>query len=324
MKYSAGRGALWAVAALLMAALIYWGRHDLNRILELDPYWVAVCFGGTLGVAVCAALKWHIALNAMDERRAAHFGSLLHYFMIGRAVGLLIPMDVSDLGVRTLSLKLDHSVSVKRASYSVYLDRAFDLMITLIFIVPSVMFIAGGISPRTCMIAYAALVAAGLLSFVFFGRRSMQGLQGLFQLLFRLVCKIPWVGRRLGAEAELGSMDPGGVAAVAPWLFVLSIVKFIFMALRYYSIGAAIGIGLDFTEITGFVPGAQFAALFALTPGGLGIADWSWSGLLFKIGVGKQLLVPYLISLRLVISVSIVVLALVSRLAYRKPAAGGE
>ena len=319
MRDFAGRRVLWAVAAVLMAALIYWGRRDLHRILELDPYWVAVCAAGTLGVAVCAALKWWISLRAMGETGAAHFGSLLHYFMIGRAIGLVIPMDISDLGVRTMSLKMDHSVSVKRASYSVYLDRAFDLIVTVIFLAPSVLFIAGTVSARLCVALYAAVFAVGFLCFVFLGRQSMRALQWFFQLLFKLVCRIPWVGRRVGGESNVDWLDSAGIAHIAPGLFLISGAKLMCMVLRYYSIAVAIGITLSFEDVTAFVPSAQFAALFALTPGGLGIADWSWSGLLYKIGVGKQSIVPYLISLRLVIALSIVVLALVSRMMYRKP-----
>jgi uncharacterized membrane protein YbhN (UPF0104 family) len=319
MRDFAGRRILWIVAALLMAALIYWGRKDLHLVLTLDLRWVGVCFAGTLGVALCAALKWRISLNAIGEKRAAHFGSLLHYFMIGRAIGLVLPMDVSDLGVRTMSLKYDHSVSVGRASYSVFLDRTFDVMVAGIFLVPSVLFIAGTLPARACMILYALTYAAGFLSLVLFGRQSMRMLQGLFRFLFRLVCRIPWVGKRAGDGTDIDLLDSSEVAPIAPNLFLVSGLKFLFISLRYYAIAAALGIALGSDEIMAFVPSAQYAALLALTPGGLGIADWSWSGLLYKIGVGKEHLVPYLISLRLVITLSVVALALISRLAYRKP-----
>ena len=319
MRDFAGRRILWFVAAVLMAALIYWGRHELHLVLTLDPLWVAVCFGGTLGVALCAALKWKIALSAVGEKEAAHFGSLLHYFMIGRAIGLVFPMDVSDLGVRTMSLKYDHSVSVSKASYSVFLDRMFDVIVAGLFLVPSVLFIAGALPAGTCMALYALIYVAGLLSFVFFGRMTMEILQRLFRFLFRLVCRIPWVGKRVGSGSDLDLLESSQVAPMAAGLFLVSGLKFFFISLRYYAIAAAIGMTLGFDEITAFVPSAQYAALLALTPGGLGIADWSWSGLLYKIGVGKEHLVPYLISLRLVITLSVIALALISRLTYRKP-----
>lgn len=324
MRNFAGRRILWFIAAVLMAGLIYWGRHDLHLILRLDPYWVALCFAGTAGIALCAALKWQVSLKALGEVEATHFGSLLHYFMMGKAFGLLLPMDLSDLGVRTMSLKFDHSMPLGRASYSVYLDRTFDLILTAILVVPSVLFIAGAITAGLSMALYGIAFTAGLLSFVFFGRQSMGLLSGLFRLLFRLVCRIPYIGRMAARESEIDRLDSSEVTHIAPQLFLLSGVKFLFMALRYFSIAAAIGIALGYWEITAFVPSAQFAALFALTPGGLGITDWSWSGLLYKIGVGKELIVPYLISLRLVITLSIIILATVSRLVYRKPASRKE
>ena len=91
-----------------------------------------------------------------------------------------------------------------------------------------------------------------------------------------------------------------------------------FTAMRFVTMAEAVGLGLGADKILLFVPSAQFAALLALTPGGLGIADWSWSGLLYKIGADRHLIVPYLVSLRLVVSLSIVVIAGVSWLVFRK------
>jgi uncharacterized membrane protein YbhN (UPF0104 family) len=89
-------------------------------------------------------------------------------------------------------------------------------------------------------------------------------------------------------------------------------------------LAVAMSMALGVREILLFVPGAQFAAMFALTPGGLGIADWSWSGLLYQIGADKHMIVPYLVSLRLVITISIIVLAGISRLLYRNPNKEGD
>ena len=129
--------------------------------------------------------------------------------------------------------------------------------------------------------------------------------------------------KRFGFSIDTIAFDPlldsSEVTLIAPRLFLISGLKFVLVSLRYYAIAATLGIALGSGEVMAFVPSAQYAALLALTPGGLGIADWSWSGLLYKIGVGREHLVPYLISLRLVITLSVILLALISRLAYRKP-----
>lgn len=313
------RGALWLLAIGLMAGFVYWGRHDLDKVMRLEPLYVGICAACTAGIAIISALKWRVALNSMGESGAAHFGSLLYYFMFGRVVGLVLPMDVSDLGVRAMSLKFNHSVSIGRASYSVYMDRTFDLVVAGLFLVPSILSILGVIEVVTGLVLLGALFLFGLASFVFWGSQTMIVIVWIFHQLFKAVCKLPWLRERVDPDAERELFAERDFGPAAPSLFLLSIAKFFFTAMRFVSIAVAMGVSLSVGKILLFVPGAQFAALFALTPGGLGIADWSWSALLIKIGADDHMVVPYLISLRVVISLSIIVLMGFSRLLYRKP-----
>ncbi len=315
--------ALWILALVLMAGFVYWGRHNLDKVLRLEPRYVGLCFACTAGIAVISALKWRVALRSIGEADAAHFGSLLYYFMFGRAVGLVLPMDVSDFSVRTMSLKLNHSISIGRASYSVYMDRTFDLVVAGLFLVPSILSIVGTIEPVTGLWLFAACFVFGVVSFAFWGRQTMIVIVFIFHQLFRAVCRIRWIGRRVDHDAERKLFAERDYGPVAAPLFLLSSVKFFLTAMRFVTIGAAMGVTLGAAKLLLFVPGAQFAALFALTPGGLGIADWSWSALLIKIGADETVIVPYLISLRVVISLSIIVLAAFSRLLYRKPGQEG-
>jgi uncharacterized membrane protein YbhN (UPF0104 family) len=228
-------------------------------------------------------------------------------------------MDVSDFGVRTMSLKLNHSVSIGRASYSVYMDRTFDLVVAGLLQVPSILSILGVISVSTGLVLFGGLAIFGMVSFGFWGTQTMIVIVFIFHQLFKAVCKVPWISKRVDQDAERKLFVKRDYGDAAPWLYLLSIAKFGFTALRFVAIAAAMKVGVGSAEILLFVPGAQFAALFALTPGGLGIADWSWSALLIKIGADDSVVVPYLISLRVVISLSIIVIAGFSRLFYRKP-----
>jgi hypothetical protein len=222
-----------------------------------------------------------------------------------------------------MALKLDHSVSIGRGSYSVYLDRTFDVVVAGLFLIPSILQISGVIQAGTGLVIITCTFLTGLLGFFFFARQTMTLLSFIFRSLFRVVCRIPWIGRRVHFDTESRILEEADVTSVAMPLYVLSGLKFFFTALRFIVIGAAMGIGTGAGDILLFVPSAQFTAMFALTPGGLGIADWSWSGLLYEMGVGKEESVPYLISLRLVISLSIVALAVLSRLLHKKPGVEG-
>jgi uncharacterized protein (TIRG00374 family) len=319
MKALLGKRALWVAAAILMAGLVYWGRHDLGKIGTLSPLPLVLCFICTAGIAVCSALKWKVAIRSMGETQATHLGSLLHYFMIGRVLGLVVPMDVGDMAARTASLKMDHSMPIGRASYSVYLDRIFDVAVGGILFVPSVLFIVGAVSARVGIAVYGVAFLAGLVSFVFLGRQTADFLLVLFHLLFRAACKIPGIRSRVDVEAERALLTASSSRSVARTLYLLSGVKFLFTAMRFASIALAMRLGVGVVDMLLFAPGAQVAAVISFTPGGMGIVDWSWSGLLYKIGVDRHDIVPYLVSLRLATWISVLVLAGLSRLVYRRP-----
>jgi uncharacterized protein (TIRG00374 family) len=319
MKGMVNRRILWVVAAVLMAAFLYRGRGDLHQVLNLDPLMVGICFACTVGIAITSAIKWKVALRSLGETGATHFGSLVYYFMCGRAVGLVFPMDASDFGVRTMSLKFDHSMSIGKASYSVYLDRTFDLVIAGVLLIPSILFVTGAISPLTGLILFFVTFTAGLVFFMFFKREAALVLSIIFKFLFKALCKIPWIGKRVEFEAEKKMLEGAEYQSAAPALYALSGLKFVFTAMRFVVIAAAIGMSLKALEVLVFVPSSQFVALFAITPGGLGISDWTWFGLLYRIGAEEKMIVPYLVSVRVVVSLSIVVLAALSRLLYRKP-----
>jgi uncharacterized protein (TIRG00374 family) len=318
MRGLSKKHALWLFAALLMAAFLYWGREDLGRIRDIDPIYAVLCFGCTLAMAVVSALKWKMSIQSTGGAGKIGFGTLLYYFMFGRTVGLVLPMDISDFGVRTMSLRFRHDVSIGRASYSVYLDRIFDGVVAGLLLVPSVLYIVGAIEPRMGIALFGVAFLAGLICFSFFGRQTMKVLAFVFRILFRAVCKIPWIGRRVEFEAESKLLEEVDLVGIAAWLFLLSGLKFFFTSMRFVTMAAAVGLALGGLRIFMFVPAAQFAALIALTPGGLGIADWSWSGLLLKIGADKHLIVPYLVSLRIVVSLSIILIAGLSWLVFKR------
>ena len=312
---------LWVLGIVLMAALLFWGRHDLGKIGSLHLLPLVVCFLCTAGIALSSALKWRVCLHSMGEARATHFGSLLHYFMIGRVLGLVVPMDFGDFAARTMSLKFDHAMPIGKASYSVYLDRTFDVVVAAFLFVPSLLFILGVIQPGLGLVLYGLAFAAGYLCFVLWGRQSMDFVVLIFHFLFKAVCRIPGIRSRVDADAESKFLVASSFPSVTPKLYLLSGMKFLCTSFRFASIALAMGMIGRTADMLLFAPGAQAAAVFAVTPGGIGIVDWLWSLILMKIRVDQADVVPYLVSLRLATWFSVLVLAGLSRSLYRRPPA---
>jgi uncharacterized membrane protein YbhN (UPF0104 family) len=313
---------LWVAAVVLMAGLVWWGRGDLRRMLSLKPLPLGLCLVFTLGMALASVAKWRVCLRSMGEAGATRFTSLFHYFMLGRVLGLVVPMELGDFGARSMSLKLEHSISLDRGTYSVYLERAFDFAASGILVVPSALFITGVVGPGVGLAIGGIGFVAGLICFALFSKQALEFLGVLFRLLLSAVSRLPWIGRLVTAEADGKGLAVENLGAAAPKLYLLSGLKFLFTALRFASVALATGMAVGVADMVLFAPGAQLALLFSVTPGGLGVIDWSWSGLLYKIGVDRHDIVPYLITLRLSVLASVLVLAAVSRLLYRKPSQG--
>lgn len=305
--------------AALMAALVWWGRNDLVKILSLRPLPLALCFLFTLAMALTSVWKWRICLRSMGETGAADARSLFHYFMIGRVLGLVVPMELGDLSARTMSLKFKHDLSVGRGTYSVYLERAFDVAASGILVVPSALFMLDVVSAGAGLAIAAGSFVAGLVCFVAWGGRTIRLLIQLFGLILKVASMIPGLRGRINPRAEIETLAMSDVGRVAPKLYLLSGLKFLWTALRFASVALATGMAVGIPDMLLFAPGAQLALVFSVTPGGLGVVDWSWSGLLLKIGVSRHDIVPYLVTLRLAVLVSVLVLAGFSRLVPLKP-----
>jgi len=312
--------ALWVLAVALMLGFLWWGRNDLARIRYLRPLPLVLCFIFTLGIALTSVSKWRLCLKSMGECCADRLGSLFYYFMVGRVLGLVIPMEIGDFSVRTMSLKMDHRVSIGRASYSVYLDRTFDVIVSAILLVPSGLFILRVINSTAAFMIAGAAFLAGYLCFAFFGPQTIRGLAIGFGYIFRAICHIPGLRGRVDPAAETRALVLSGSGAVASTLYLLSGLKFLWTSLRFASVALAIGLTVGIGDILLFAPGAQAALVFSVTPGGLGVVDWSWSGLLYRIGVDRHDIVPYLITMRVAVLVSVLVIAGFSRIFHKAPA----
>lgn len=305
-----------------MGGLLWWGRRDLPRLWDLNIVMAVVCFVLTFVVAFISVIKWKIALKRLGHMEGLVLGSLLHYFLLGRTLGLLLPVDFTDFAVRSASLKVGHSVPVGSAAYSIYFDRIFDIIVGGTLVVPSMLFIFGKIDFFTGLYFSAILLVMSFFILKIQSKRVLSLIKGLFEFGMKVISNLPWLGKHFVLPDErLRSSE--GLVKMMVWMYLLSLVKLIFNALRFVVIAEAIGLSINSSDLMLFFPGAQLASVLSFTPGGLGITDWSWGGLLYAMGVSKAEIVPYLVSFRLVISASLVALLGISTLFYGRVGSRG-
>ncbi len=116
-----------ALGVTLLAALIFWGKIDLNVLLELaaDPWAVVTCLALLFLALPLAALRWGIFLRALGV--SIPFVNLFHFVAIGLLTNVLLLGSAGGDAVRGLYAWRALGRSGGRVAVSVLADRLFTL-----------------------------------------------------------------------------------------------------------------------------------------------------------------------------------------------------
>jgi uncharacterized protein (TIRG00374 family) len=308
------------LGVLIFGAILYYGGLEaLRRVARIDLRYLACAFVGAALAAFVTSLRWGLIVDALEGSAA---GSRLHYFyyvMMGKLSSTFVSQYVGDYGVRPLALKASGKTTVGRAVYSVFLDRLFDLILSLLFLVPGLLFLGRVVSAE--VLSALILLSVGTY-WVVSGRNRW--------LLPRLVgaavdalrgrgTALPLVGPLIGKVVRTLDGASEGLEQVSEKCInsanVLTMFRYLGMAVRAYFVALALGLSIPFWLIFLAVGLVRFTLLFAVAPGRLGVLEVGWYGVLALGGVAASSIVPFLIGLRVYGLVFNAIMALAAHLA---------
>src|SRR5262245_38481774 len=121
-----------ALGVTLLAALIFWGKIDLNVLLELPaaPWAVVTCLTLLFLALPLAALRWGIFLRALGV--SIPFVNLFHFVAIGLLTNVLLLGSAGGDAVRGTYAWRALGRSGGRVAVSVLADRLFTLLAVLL------------------------------------------------------------------------------------------------------------------------------------------------------------------------------------------------
>jgi uncharacterized protein (TIRG00374 family) len=295
----------------LLAALLCVG--DLNSLQQLTRLrWVPLlgAFVSTLIIAGSIAGRWGLITNALAGRPIAPWHRYLHYFLLSRSLGFILPKDVTDLGGRAVILNRFHNASPILAGASVLLDRLFDVLSIALFLPPALLYWAGWAS-APISIGLMATAAAGFLALLTVAHRPMISWS---TALFN------WVAARLRRLPFFGSRSPQPLTApdltqrVLLQTYLLTLLKFGGTVLRLVLFSLALETPIPAHFILLGAPIGQFSYLFAFTPGGLGIFEAGWFAVLTVAGMERTAITPFLAEQRVATYLCVATWTLLSHL----------
>jgi uncharacterized membrane protein YbhN (UPF0104 family) len=304
---------LLGLGLALFGLLIHLGGvESLRQLVHLRPIPLIGALLATLGITSAIAWRWGTLANALGGDRVAAWPDYFHYFIVGRALGFVLPKDIIDLGSRTVWLNHQHSLALPKASASVALDRLSDVLTFLVFLLAALPFWLGWVQAPVgigLMLGMATLVG-GLLFVVH--RPLVAGAGWLLNRGLRLVNQMPWLRRRSLETLDVTGLDRGMVLRV----YLFGLVKFGFTAARLVLFAMALSLPISPTLILLGTPLGQLSYLFAFTPGGLGIFEAGWFAILILGGVAAGHATTFVVGQRVLTMALIAILVLCSQILF--------
>ncbi len=276
-----------------------------------------------LGVSAFTALfyfvttvKWrYIAGDLVGNYKNISFGHLYHHVAMGYLFALIIPQAVSDVGVRSYSLKNTNGVPLKIGAYSVLLDQFLNVMISFVFVVPAIALLLMKISLFHTLIMVFVCIALFSILFCHYNRIILSICANAYTWLIRLSSRIPYIKRKrsgtvVTAEDFYISRD------IAGKVLVVGLVRHFLIALRLYFIVLVLGIEMNYLVLLLCSSLMLLIGLISFIPAQLGLGELGWYGVLSWAGLPDSEIVVFVISARIFSNLAIIVTSSITLLVH--------
>lgn len=302
-RRKAYRRVLSVLGILIFGAILYYGGVEaLRQVARVNPLYLACAFIAAALAAFVTSVRWGLIVDALEGHRAHSKLQYFYYVMMGKMSSTFVSQYVGDYGVRPLALKASSDTSMGRAFYSVVLDRFFDLVLSLLFLIPGLLYLGRLISPEVLALLITLLVG-GYWVVIARNHHLVSHLLGLVAgAAGRLSSRMPRLGGVLDRVtstlegAQTGFEQVGRTCINSANL--LTLCRYLAMSFRAYFLSLALGLSIPFWLIFLAVGLVRFALVFAVAPGRLGVLEVGWYGVLALGGVEASAILPFLIALR--------------------------
>ncbi len=299
------RRVTWAIFSLigivLFIAVIYLAGADrVDAILDARPGWIAAAFAAGLAVTISSTFRWGYIANALAESRPLSWPQYWASLLTSRVLGLFVPRNASDLGVRFVALTGLGRTTPEVAAASIALDQLFDIALLVVWLVPSLLLLADVGGPWAWWLVPVATVAAPAIMIKL--GVAMRWVAGV------LATATARLGGRHGKIGDFFQRRAEGLTRLATvqhftWrqslaIAVVTFIRYGLNAVMFWTIAQALGLPIDLWTFILVGAAVQLSLVVAFTPGGLGIMDLGFVGLLALGGVASETVAAFIVGQR--------------------------
>jgi uncharacterized membrane protein YbhN (UPF0104 family) len=261
-----------ALGVALLAALVFWGKIDLNAMLELTaaPSAVVTCLALLLLALPVAALRWGIFLRALGV--SIPFVTLFHFVAIGLLTNVLLLGSAGGDAIRGIYAWRALGGSGARIAVSVIADRLSVLFAILFITLTFSLFYWHRMQQVPALAALGTSIIALAVACII-GICVLFAAPDLMRPLEAALLRWPFVVNLLAQMRRIVLMlrtSPLSLLAA----FALALVTQILTVLAVVAIAEAVKIGvLSAADYMFAVPLTLIVNALPLTPSGIGVGE---------------------------------------------------
>jgi len=288
--------------------------QTLEVLLNIGPTLLTgIVLASTLQMLVGAA-KWRMVSEKMLPRSSSQAGAGFFFFYssVGAVLSQVLPAHLSSAAARGAAVKLHYGDSGLKGAISSVYEQGFDLVVPALLVPASVCCLVNDAGLHAWLATALAVVVLTALTLGIAGSRLVGLIQRWLDILGADILFLRPVGRLLASGRKLNLFENRFLLKI----FVLAVARYTAHVARAVLVSCAVGLDIAPSDIVMIVPLVQLALIVALTPGSLGISEWSWVGLLVLTGTSLESAGLFAVTHRILMFASLLVTFLLSALAY--------
>lgn len=291
------------IGIVISAAFLYLAFRELHpetflaSISQVDPLWIMIG-AATYALAVLViALRWQFLLRAVKHIPLLPLTQIVAVGYMGNNV---YPLRAGE-ALRVYLLRRNHGVPIAQAATTAVVERAFDGVVMLSFIVVGLL-VSGIASPQVESVVSIAAPVFGLAVMTFFVLAARPDwLRALVKLATRIL-----PDRLADLVLSLGEGVIAGLEGLRSPLYLAGTILCSFLtwaveALVYWMVMWAFGLELNYAVALLVVGTVNLAGLIPASPGQVGVYEFFASTVLMAAGIAQDIALAYAIVVHIVI-----------------------
>lgn len=285
----------------------------LKRAASLKWHHIVLFFTCYFLIFLVSGIRWKLISSDIEPGlKDVPIRYFFRYVAFGALSGFFVPSAIGDFGVRSAALRYGKKVSFTKGSLSLVLDMFFSFAVGFVVLVPAVLFLAKKITMPQ------ALGSTALIAAVFFILIKVwaQGVEEFIILAYRMLISIAYRApflKKIFINAPKIDQKIFLKEQTYPRIFILGFLKYILMAAAVFVISSSLNLSIGYFFYFLSFSVVLFMVAIPLIPGGLGILELGWYGLLTGYcQIDPYLAVSFSLIYRLFLIASSILLAALS------------